>query len=202
MAIPHYKITTSIEAIAHSIKIDHYVYHWFSQLIVHPRIKEKLKTSPDLLSVYKYLKLITLSELLLYLAFFILVILFFSLRQWPLVIFLAAVNLGLLFLSLKEKTAIARLGIGVLTQDYSAEQIAQMTLFQICEIYSRQLNIPSLVDTVFALDDTLKKILIWTYILTVFIYPLNSWQVLGSLVLSYWLMRWILNLGYFYYRIR
>jgi len=105
------------------------------------------------------------------------------------------------YLSHRKMDLVAKISIQALTKDYSNDQIARMTLFHICEIYSRKLHIPSLVDTIYAMDSALRRTIIWTFVFTVFIYPLAFWQMLLCLWATYFMIRLIVNLTYFYKRL-
>ena len=201
MAIPLHKAVTSVEAIIASIKTDRYVYRWFSYLIVHPAVKAQLKQSLEMSRFYHDLQRQTCLQVIVYVGQIFFLYYLIIAQQWLALIPIVLLTVLPFYLSHRKMDLVAKISIQALTKDYSNDQIARMTLFHICEIYSRKLHIPSLVDTIYAMDSALRRTIIWTFVFTVFIYPLAFWQMLLCLWATYFMIRLIVNLTYFYKRL-
>jgi hypothetical protein len=193
-----HKNVSSLEAILSSIETDDQVYRWFSFLVVQPALKKSIVNQDSTTKVYDALKKINLFQGLIYI--FLLVALFYILWSKQFIYLL----LGLLFIyplfkihSLKKKYVVELSRI-LLTRDFKPEEISQKTLYQLGEIYSRKFNIPSLVDTIYALDNTSRKAIIFAFVFTAFIYPLKVWQIFASMILAYLLTQILIKTSVIY----
>ena len=187
MAIPFHKAINSIESIHSSIRTDRQVYRWFLKFISHPSIKARLRDSQEDQKYYTVLKKITAYKIGIYiLEAFLLAIIFITKQN---ILFLLGIPvLWVMYkLSTKHKENVAAISCSLLKMDREAIKLESQTLYQICEYYGKLLSIPTLVDIITKQDDILRKTLIYTCVLTCFIYPgdfLNDWVILfGSFFL-------------------
>ena len=79
-------------------------------------------------------------------------------------------------LSTQHKENVAEISCSLLRMDREAIKLESQTLYQICEYYGKMLSISTLVDIITKQDDILRKTLIYTCVLTCFIYPLDFWN--------------------------
>ena len=177
MPVSFHKNVSSIEAIASSIETDEQVYRWFTFLIVQPALKANLLKEENAGELYAQFKKAALLQRTLY-SFLLLClcIIVFSKKF----VYLGA---GILFIyplikiHLKKKDCVVKISTLLLKHDFDMAELCQKTLYQLGEIYSRKYNIPSLVDTIYALDNVSRKAIIFAFIFTAFIYPLKVWQI-------------------------
>lgn len=193
-----HKNVSSLEAILSSIETDEQVYRWFSFLVVQSGVRESIFKTNNSQALYDELKKTNFLQGVLYLIlFFALFLILFS-KQFPYLLFGLVFIYPLLKVHNKKKKLIVSLSRNVLTQDFKPDELPQKTLYQIGEIYSRKYNIPSLVDTIYVLDNTSRKAIIFAFVFTAFIYPLKVWQITVSMILAYLLAQILIKTSIIY----
>ncbi len=192
-----HKAVSSLEAILSSIETDEQVYRWFTLLIIQPEVVKHLASSTSD-QLYAKLKQFTVLQRTIYLACFLgLVAVIF----WKKFLYL---TLGLIVIyplykiHKDKKKIVIEISSTLLQKDYEKNELSQKTLYQLCEIYSRKYNIPSLVDTIYALDNISRKAIIFTFIFTAFIYPLKVWQIFLSIFIAFLLIQAVLKTSFIY----
>lgn len=182
--LPSSKIVSSLEALLASIENDDQVFRWFIFLILQPQVKSELIQDQSLPLFYRKLKILSILNIVLLISVLAYLLwLYFH----PKIVFLLAT--GIFFSPYTEiikhkRTAVVNLSRHLLERDFPDEELRQKTLYQIAEHYARQYAIPSLVDTIFALDNIARLTLIFGFVFTAFIYPLKFWEIfIGTLLL-------------------
>lgn len=193
MAIPFHKPVSSIEAIRSSIECDPQVYRWFLRYIYHPSIQKQTPINFELQKHYKTLRN-------------------FERYTWALLVILAGITLtvfltkeNLFFIlgipviwgyyrctSMRRKQ-VATISCALLNHDNENIQFESKTLFQICEIYGKGLNIPTLVDTITHQDASMRRTFIFACVTTCFIYPLDFWSNWLIIFASFFLIQTLIN---------
>ncbi len=198
MAIPFHKAVSSLEAIASSIDTDEQVFRWFNFLVTRPAISEHLTDVNHAATLYPRLRKILCLQLLLNVLIVGLLVLIIVSKQY---VYLWA---GLLFiyplfkLNQNQKKLVVEISTELLKKDFQLEDLCQKTLYQLCEIYSKKYNIPSLVDTIYHLDNISRKTIMCVFIFTCFIYPLKVWQIFATTIASYFVIQIILKIPFIY----
>jgi hypothetical protein len=186
MAIPFHKAINSIESIHSSIRTDNQVYRWFVKFISHPSIKARLQDSDADQKRYAVLRKITAYKIGIYILLTILLAIIFFTRQKILFALGTPILFGFHKLSTQHKKNVAEISCSLLRMDRETIKLESQTLYQICEYYGKMLSITTLVDIITKQDDILRKTLIYTCVLTCFIYPLdfwNDWVIVASFFL-------------------
>lgn len=193
MAIPFHKAINSIESMHSSIRNDRQVYRWFLKFILHPSIKARLKDSPDDQNRYSILKKITAYKIGIYILLMILSIIIFLTRQNLLSLLGIPIFFSLYKLSAQQKKNVAEISCSLLMTDRETIKLESQTLYQVCEYYGNLLSIPTLVDIIANQDDILRRTIIYTCVLTCFIYPfdfVNNWFIMFA---SFFLVQAVIN---------
>jgi hypothetical protein len=193
MAIPFHKPVSSIEAIQSSIECDSQVCRWFLRYIYHPSVQRRTPNSVELQNHYKTLKK-------------------FERYTWALLIILAGVTItvfltkenlffvlgipvlyGIYRCSSMRRKQVAAISCALLEEDRENIQFESKTLFQICEIYGKKLDIPTLVDTITGRDAIMRRTFIFACVTTCFIYPFGFWDNWVIIIGSYFLIQTFVN---------
>ena len=160
MAFSFHKEVTTPEALANSIETDQHVLRWFTLLVVQPSLRARFDQDPQTQRLYQILKQVVVAQYLLYLfvggSFFILMYLGHYPYLWLglLLIFPA------LYLHQRLKYCVRGIGMAIVQRDFDPSLLRQKTLYQISEFYSRKYQIPSIVDNIFAWDNTTRVLVI------------------------------------------
>jgi hypothetical protein len=146
--------------------------------ISHPEVKQKLSVHAKIRQEYRSLKRIQSTKIVGYAAL-AMVMTAFGLIKQPLG-FIWAGPLVVVLVSLfhKSRRCVAVISEQFLLDNILPEEINRQSLFQICEGLSQAHSIPSLVDIITYQDTIGRKVLLGTVLFLLFVYPLNSWQVL------------------------
>ena len=198
MPLPSSKIVSSLEAILGSIENDDQVFRWFHFLILQSPIKAKLSKDSNSPVLYKKLSAVSLLEILLSLGFIGFI---FWIYTHPHIFLWSAVLVFLpayIKLMSSKKKIVVDLSRHILKEDFTEDQLRQKTLYQVAEHYGREYKIPSLVDTIFKLDNVARLTLIFGFIFTAFIYPLKFWEILVVTALIYMIVMTTLRLNLLY----
>jgi hypothetical protein len=181
MAIPFHKAINNIESIHSSIRTDNQVYRWFVKFILHPSIKARLQDSDADQKRYAVLTKITVYKIGIYILLTLLISIILLAKQHILVLLGTPILFGIHKLSTQQKENVAEISCSLLRMDRETIKLESQTLYQICEYYGKMLSIPTLVDIITKQDDILRKTLIYTCVVTCFIYPFdfrNDWVIL------------------------
>ena len=162
----HKEITTP-EALASSIDTDQHVLRWFTLLVVQPAVRAREMKEPHIQCLYVILKRVILSQYLLYLfiaggALALIYLQHYSYLGWGLFFIVPTI-----YLHQRLKQCVREIGMDLVHKDFEPKILCQKTLYQICEFYSQQYHIPSLVDNIFQWDNTTRNILIVSAVLSI-----------------------------------
>lgn len=198
MTVPLQQKVSSIEALASSIETDSQVCRWFTLLVVQPNVKNHLIDKENNSEFYESLKKSSFIQRILFGFIFLLIIYSFYTHQYQLL------WAGLVFIypcikmHQTSKNSVKEISVFLMKNDFKDEELCQKTLYQIAEIYSRKYDIPSLVDTIFALDNISRKTLIFVFVFTAWIYPLKLWQIFAATIASYFIIQIIIKTSFVY----
>ena len=193
MAIPFHKAVSSIEAIQSSIEYDAQVYRWFLRYITHPAVQNRQTKCLDLQKQYNALKKFTRYTWVLLFAFLGITITVFVTTKYLFFLLAGPVIWGIYKCSSLRREKVASISCSMLKENNENIQFESKTLFQICEIYGRRLNIPTLVDTITSQDAIMRKTFICACVITCFIYPLDFWNNWLIVFASFFLIQTIIN---------
>jgi type IV secretory pathway VirB3-like protein len=193
MAIPFHKAINSIESIHSSIRHDRQVYRWFVKFISHPSIKARLQDSHEDKKRYAILRKITAYKIGIYILLAILLAIIFFTRQNILFLLGIPILLAIYKLSTQHKKNVAEISCSLLMADRETIKLESQTLYQICEYYGKTLSIPTLVDIIANQDDILRKTLIYTCVVTCFIYPFDFWNNWFIIFAAFFLVQAAIN---------
>jgi hypothetical protein len=171
-------------------------------LISFPDIKKQLNQSQPNEQLYKRLQKIIAFELFIYGSIIVLALFIFMTHQKILALAALPIFIVLQKLYSANRSCVAKISVSLITQDISPAQIASQTLFQICENYSRKLNIPSLVDAITHQDEIARKILIYTQIFCCYIYPLDFCYIWITLACSFFVTLAAINTSFIYNKLK
>lgn len=127
---------------------------------------------PELKPRYAALKQILASQYILYLALWggLFTTLYLGLYNYLWLDLLLIVPL--FYLHLQLKNCVRTIGMDIILKDFNDDALRQKTLYQISEFYSRQYQVPSLVDNIFLWDNATRMIVIAAAILAGQMIPL------------------------------
>ncbi len=188
MAIPFHKAVSSIESIQSSIETDRQVYRWFLMLISLPLIKNQLSDISQSSQLYKKAQKIIIAEMVIYGTLMILIFSIYMTHQKLLALAVLPLFLILQRIYAANRYCVAKISVLLLRRDFEPSQLASQTIFQICEHYSRKLDIPSLVDIITRQDGIARKTLIYANVFACFIYPLDFWHIWAVIIFSFYLV--------------
>ncbi|MCK5014923.1 MAG: hypothetical protein KAS66_14015 [Candidatus Omnitrophica bacterium] len=195
---------SNIETIINSIKYDPQVYHWFSSLIMRPKIKNELTDDDPTLARSFHVSGTTRLLYYLFSAFvFTFLWLFANTKNY---VYLICV---LLFLILcigcvrKNKKIIILLSRKLLTKTYPGNTISSKTLYQVAEIYSRIYGIPSMIDVIYHWDHILQKTMMaYALIIIAKINNLSLLEFAGYFFITWFTANITIRLMTFYRKLR
>lgn len=197
------KILTTPQALERTLNSDGQVYRWFIFLVSQRQVQVDFKEIDGGVQLFLRLRRILAGETFLYLAAVLYgSILFYF--QWDLyvlgLIFFLGVLAGLRYL---KKRCVVPLSLGLIKKDFPAEILSQKTLYQIGEFYSKKYDCPSLVDTIYFVDDISRKVIVAAVVFTVFIYPhFSLGQIFFIPFIFYALAQGILRFNFVYRRLK
>lgn len=193
MAIPFHKNVSSIEALHSSIEYDAQVCRWFQRYLSHPTLQTCISKSANLHKQYNILK--NLQRYTCGLLFVILAVVATVLvtKQQLLSLTILPMIWGIYKLTALRRKQTADICCAILLEDKPNIQFESKTLFQICEIYGKDLNIPTLVDTITSQDAIMRRTFIFACVTTCFIYPFGFWDNWVIIIGSYALIQTLVN---------
>jgi len=192
---------TSIKSLTSTIATDKQVRRWFMQLILLKTVKKELSGNKDIEAVYKKLgRTFFIEKIIGALSIYIL-LLVVTTRIWEYG-FEVCVLLGInALLQAAKKRLLVKLCVSLITRDFDRFSLAQKTLYQIGELYSREYNIVPLVDEIIMTEAMTRKAVLYVFVFTTIIYPLNFWQIYGSVIAVYYIFYGIIDICQYYYDI-
>jgi len=190
---------SSLEALTSSIDTDKQVYRWFTLLVSQPSLRSKLTSIKKMKTTYQEIKKIISIQRLIFLFLLGSLLILIVLKQYFLLFLGLLFSYPLVVLHLKKKRCVMAISQHILSRDFEIEDLCKKTLYQICEIYSKKYKIPSLVDTIYAQDNISRKTIIFTFVFTAWIYPLNNiFFVFLAVILSYNIVYALMNTSFIY----
>jgi len=198
------EVINNITAIKNSLKTDRYVFRWFTNLILRPRIRERLKCIDNVDELYKNLRANLFKQRISFIFLLLLALFFIAADQFMYVI------IGLLFLSLyilyrrRTNDFIVQISSILLSEDFAKKDKRIISLYQITEFYGSKYKVPSLIDVLNALDNIGMVALFTGAILIRIISPvkipaLNRFLLIGAMFAAAY---FIANLPFFYNRLK
>ena len=178
----HENILSSISMIESSIRTDRQVFQWFDMLVTRLEVRKLLGSEEGFDNIYKELhKNFIKSSFLLGLLITSMLFGLYSeyLSLWGIAI---ASFFGFLWLRNSRKSYVARIA-GVLISSQVREH-DHKTLFQVCEILSRQYHVSSLTDSMSWADNLERRFIIGTFFFVFLIVPFSFQWAVVVLVLS------------------
>lgn len=171
MTIPPAKTATTLNALKCTIAADSYTQRWFTLFILNPGIRRRLAKNTQARKAYPALQRILCLQF--FVSSLLLGFLCYGLLQRNTAALVSAFVLLLLYLRLLflKNRSVRDISMMVLGEDFQPKNLYQKTLFQICEVYSRELGIPSLVDRMLPWEQTARMGLIAAVIATDLVLP-------------------------------
>lgn len=171
-----------LNGILNSIANDSYTYKWFHYFIEHQLSINTISPDPNfekLKSQWLKIKQYHLTALSLLLITSTTIIIFpniayLKLSIIPLVLFL-------FFLNMKKKSTVIQLSRLFMLNDFTEEQIAQFSLFMLCEHYSNKYHLTSLPIMISKIDAISQKIIILIFFIITFFFRLNFWLIFPAI---------------------
>lgn len=193
---------TSVNSLISTIKIDRQVRRWFAYLILQRGLKKELSQKREAEVLYKNLRRLFYQEKAI--LFFLVIIFSFivATRQFQysflfIVFFVISILLGV-----RKREYIVKICTLLVNRDFDKLLLAQKTLYQVGELYSRKYNIVSLVHAITSVDVVTRKAVFYTIIFATFIYPLNFWQIGASVLAAYYIFHGLASSAFVYKRVK
>ncbi|MDP8212586.1 MAG: hypothetical protein P9X22_04750 [Candidatus Zapsychrus exili] len=194
MTITPQTTVSSIEAITSSISTDPHTYRWFYFLIFQPSLKKKLCSKEDINKIYKKLKKTVQIQMTLYIFSMLLLCFAYVSKQYLSLLTLTLFLYPLIKLYLEKKRCVVEISNHMLSRDFDTSEIITKTLYQITSIYGKKYKIPCLVETIHFSDNLCRKAIIFTFIITCFIYPFDRfWKIIFFVLFVYSLIYLVTN---------
>ncbi len=172
----------NLEAIINSIKYDQQVQQWFTRFLLSLNNSESYAEDNNFNENLKKLKKYLFFCNIIIIAFLILII--FGLLGKCLLSIGLAIFCFLYYekLNYKSRLVTAELASKVIKNDFSLDELNNKSLYQISEIYSKKYKIPSLVDSIYLLDNTKRKTMLITVFCSIFMFSFKIWQIILTIV--------------------
>lgn len=189
---------TSLNALISSIHLDGLVYKWFEFLITQRTMTSELSHIEEMSNYYNVIKKTTQNQILIAILIFLVFLIALLTHDLRFTLFLILLT-GLFWHYQKQKIhSVALISKHIILRDFSPEKLSLITLYQICEIYSRRYRINSLVDTIYYTDKWGRAILLITILVIWFAIPiLFAYQVILAF-LTYHLVLFFLKSIFIY----
>lgn len=202
MNSPAQEQISSLDAIVNSIENDGHVYNWFAFMVTRPEVRSRFQSRDEIQRLYRRLQKATFWQNLIYIIFFCIGLWIILFKQIH-VAWIAILVLYPFWKLYQEKTAcVKNISHHILSEDFEPEELFQKTLYQVCEIYSRKLDIPSLVDAIYAIDKTSRKTILFIIVFVCFVYPLGVLRGGLLLFLIYRTVFTVANMPFIYKRLK
>jgi len=194
---------THIDGIRSTIMTDSYVFRWFTFLVMQPEYKQQSSGQDKIKNSYSAFYRANIIQWLIGLTAGGCLYYFITEKSW---LFLTAGILAWIFVlrcQKIKKSCIADIAVHYLLEDYSQQQVAQMTLYQISERYAKKYNILSIVDAVFGLDSIYRFSILFIIFLVVCIvnFTQNLIEQIALIVVFYTITTYLMRTSFFYKRL-
>ncbi len=190
---------TTCKGIQSSIQLDHHIYRWFLYLLYQDPIKQDILKGEEQVEEYKQLTL--LNFLLFFIGSGIFVLSFFLVSTFNLYTFMGVMVFCIFFYVVyyQKKQRVSQLGLLLIQKNFSEQELASSTLYQLAEKLSGQYNTVSLVDAIYHLERMYKVAFLFSFLIFGYILYIDAWieRVLAFL-LFYFFIVLIVNTSFFY----
>lgn len=132
-------------------------------------------------------------KIMSFILFFLLIAAAFTLKLYLIFLFLLPLFIAIRIISKNHMLNITEISRSFLIMEPESFNLEKKTLFQICEIYGKQLEIPTLVDIITKQDDILRKTVIFAIVITCFVYPFNFWNNWLFIIASFLTIQTLIN---------
>ena len=191
---------TSINSLISTIKTDKQVHRWFLYLISQPGFREEASKDPETGALYKKFRRLFYMERTAFVLLLGTLVFVVMTQQFQHILPLAALFVASVFLQVKKRGYVVGACSFLVNRDFEEAQFAHKTLYQIGEFYSRRYHIVSLVNAITSVDVVTRKAVFYTIIFATFIYPLNFWQICGSVLAAYYIFYGLVSSTFIYKR--
>lgn len=193
MAIPFHKNVSSIEALHSSIEYDAQVCRWFQRYLSHPTLQARIAKSSNLKKQYTILKNWERYTCILLMIILATAATALMTKQHYLSLIIIPLIWAICKMTEQRRKQTADICCALLLEDKPLIQFESKTLFQLCEIYGKELNMPTLVDTITSQDAIMRRTFIFACVTTCFIYPFGFWDNWVIIIGSYVLIQTLVN---------
>ncbi len=191
---------TSINSLISTIKTDKHVQRWFLYLISQPGFREEASKDLETGALYKKFRRLFYMERTAFVLLLGTLVFVVMTQQFQHILPLAALFVASVFLQVKKRGYVVGACSFLVNRDFEEAQFAHKTLYQIGEFYSRRYHIVSLVNAITSVDVVTRKAVFYTIIFATFIYPLNFWQICGSVLAAYYIFYGLVSSTFIYKR--
>jgi len=189
---------SSIKAIKSTIETDALVFRWFLYLITQEKVKRDLTAESQDNKVYDRLKIIIVAQTLSSIVLFGLLIYVVISREF---IFLSAVAIIFLItftLQQAVRRHVSRISYRLIAQHFKPADLGKNTLYQIGEFFAEKYKIKSLVMAMTSIDVIIRKVLLYSIVFALFIFPLAFFPTWVLVLIVYWMTSAIINTSVVY----
>ncbi len=191
---------TSINSLISTIKTDKQVRRWFLYLISRPGFREEALQDPKIGILYKRFRRLFCLERTAFILLSGTLVFVVMTRQFQHSLPLAVLIASSVFFQVKKKDCVVGVCSFMVNRDFNEARFARKTLYQIGEFYGRRYHIVSLVNAITSVDVVTRKAVFYTIIFATFIYPLNFWQLCGSVLAAYYIFYGLVSSAFIYKR--
>ena len=191
MPATHQENVSSFEAILNSIKYDPEVCRWFEFFVTQPAVMEELFSDPSMGREYRVVKDAILKQRILFAAAMISILLVMIFQvMWVFLVVPVVVYFWIRLKKLKTKS-VAAISEALISRDYSPKEIlSNITLYQLCEQYSKKYGIASLVDKIYCFDQVKRRSVIVFLMIVIGIWTVAfSWKAALAMLCYYELIK-------------
>lgn len=191
MTASYQENVSSFNAIINSIKFDAEVCRWFEFFVTQPAVMEELSSDLSMGREYRVIKDAVLKQRILFASAMISILLVMIFKvMW---VFLAVPVVVCLWGRLKKlKTkSVAAISETLISRDYSPkESLSNITLYQLCEQYSKKYGIASLVDKIYCFSQVKRRSVIVFLMIAIGIWTVGfSWKAVVVMLCYYELIK-------------
>lgn len=176
---------TSLRSLKRTIERDPDTLRWFTYLLTRPQVKNTLLSLGAPAGHYRQLNALIIGQLALNAVFVTLYGIFLYSKQPIYLISAAALILLTLILKHIAKQTVLSVSEILITRDFTQENFAYKTLYQIGEFYARRYRVRSLLNTLTSADTLMRRVLFYTWIFTTLVNPAGGKQLLLIFIGAY-----------------
>jgi len=193
---------TSINALIRTIRVDGHVRRWFLYFILHPQLRAEISGNDDIEKVYGKLDLMIHFERIVYGVLFLLLLFAAVIGGRIYILFILSLVGMCVFLQGRKKKLLIAICLEVIQRDFEHSGMAQKSLYQIGELYGARYKICPLLTAMQSVDTVTRKALLYAFLFSTFIFPLNFWYTCGVLIGSYYIFYGLMQTTAVYRRIK